>query len=147
MESWIFSWGIMYGHLNDGIILPTKFTILYSLTAFCLTLFSSCKWTIFLFVSQDWLTANLLGDRTYIYRPRLLINLIMLFCEIFILYLFIIFYFSLKHNKKMLFWLEQMELDKVNRCFSKLKFNELYSMISPRGSLYSELFIIVSFTL
>ena len=124
IESWLFSWGIMYGHLHDGIIESTKFTILYWLTAFCLTIFSSCKWIICLFISQDSLTANLLGDWTYVYGPRLFLNLIQLFCEIFILYIFIIFYFSLKHPKKMLFWLEQMEFDKVNRCFSKLKFDE-----------------------
>ena len=70
----VFSWGIMYRPLNDGVIQSAKFTILYWLTAFCLIIFNSCKWKIFLFISQDSLTANLLGDRTYVYGPRLLIK-------------------------------------------------------------------------
>ena len=36
----------------------------------------------------------------------------------------ILFYYSSKHSNKMFYWLEKMEFDSVNRCFTKLNLNE-----------------------
>lgn len=122
----------MFGHFHDGIIHSTKLTILNWLTAFCLTLFHIIKWIIFLFSNQNSLLINLLGDFSYIYGPRLLVDLIILFCEIFVLSIFIIFYFSSNQPKKMLFWLEQIEYDIINQRFSKLNLNQTNSKIFTR---------------
>ena len=75
---------------------------------------------------------NLLGDWTFAYGPRLLVVLIILFCEIFVLSIFIIFYFSSKQPEKMLFWLKKMEFDIVNRRFTKLNLYETDSKTFTR---------------
>lgn len=124
INSWLVNCGLMYGNFDDGIIYTTKFTILQWLIGICLTIFHIIKSIIFLSVSKDSKMANLLGDWTFVYGPRSLVALIILFSEIFVLSIFIIFYFSSKYPKKMLFWLEQMEFDPFTRRFSKLNFNQ-----------------------
>ena len=91
---------------------------------YCIIIFTIIKWTIFLLSAQNSHLANYLGDFSYFYGPKLLVNFILIFCASFDLSTFIIFYFSSKHPKKMLFWLEQMQFDIVNRRFNKLNFNK-----------------------
>ena len=67
---------------------------------------------------------NLLGDWSYFYGPKLLVDLITLILAIYVLLVFLLFYFSSKNPKKMLFWLEHMQFDNENRCFNKLKLNQ-----------------------
>ena len=114
----------MYGHLHDEIIHTTKFTIFKWFTYFCTSIFTTIKWTIFLFCAKESKMCNLLGDWSYFYGPKLLVDLITLILAIYVLLVFLLFYFSSKNPKKMLFWLEHMQFDNENRCFNKLKLNE-----------------------
>ena len=124
INSWLINCGFMYGHLQDGKIYFTKITICKWLIGLNISIFTAIKWAIFMFSTQDSMISDLLGDWSYVYGPKLLLNLMMLFCEIYVLFAFILFFFSLKHPKKMLFWLEQMNFDNDNRCFRKLDLNE-----------------------
>ena len=115
----------MYGHLQDGKIYFTKITICKWLIGLSISIFHAIKWTTFMFDSQHSMTSDLLGDWSYFYGPKLLVDFIILFCEIYVLFAFILFFISSKHSKKMLFWLEKMNFDNDNRRFRKLNLNEL----------------------
>lgn len=129
ITSWLLSCGLLYGHLQNGIIDSTKFAIFKWLIAFCLSIFTAIKWIFLLSTNQESQISNLLGDWAYFYGPKLLVDLILLFCAIFVLSIFILLYFSSKHPKRMLFWLEQMDFDNENRSFNKLKLNQSDSKI------------------
>ena len=121
---WLLKVGLMYGHLNNGVIQSTKFTIFKWFTAFCLSIFTAIKWTTYLFCAKESRMCNLLGDWSYFYGPKLLVDLILFILAIFVLLVFLLFYFSSKNPKKMLFWLEHMQFDNENRCFNKLELNQ-----------------------
>lgn len=125
INSWLISCGLMYGHLQDGKIYFTKITICKWLIGLSISIFHAIKWTTFMFDSQHSMTSDLLGDWSYFYGPKLLVDFIILFCEIYVLFAFILFFISSKHSKKMLFWLEKMNFDNDNRRFRKLNLNEL----------------------
>lgn len=129
INSWLVNCGLMFGHLRNCKIHCTKFTFIKWLIAFSISIFTTIKWTILLLYPKDSLISHLLGDWGYFYGPKLLIDLIILFCAIFVLSVFVLFYYSSKHPKTMLFWLEKMEFDPVNRCFNNLNLNESDSMI------------------
>ena len=121
---WLLKVGLMYGHLHDGIIQTTKFGILKCSTVFCFSIFTTIKWTIYLFCAKESRMCNLLGDWSYFYGPKLLVDLILLILANFVLFVFLLFYFSSKNPKKMLFWLDHMQFDSENQCFNFLKLNQ-----------------------
>lgn len=123
INSWLISCGLMYGHLQDGKIYFTKITICKWFIGLIISIFHAIKFTIFIFSTQDSITSDLLGDWSYFYGPKLLVNFILLFCKIYILFAFILFFFSSKHPKKMLFWLAKMNFDNDSH-FRKLNLNK-----------------------
>ena len=102
---WLLKVGLMYGHLHDGIIQTTKFGILKCFTVFCFSIFTTIKWTIYLFCAKESRMCNLLGDWSYFYGPKLLVDLILLILAIFVLFFFLLFYFSSKILRKCCFGL------------------------------------------
>ena len=89
---WLLKIGLMYGHLHDGIIQTTKFGILKCSTVFCFSIFTTIKWTIYLFCAKESRMCNLLGDWSYSYGPKLLVDLILLILANFVLFVFLLFY-------------------------------------------------------
>lgn len=124
INSWLINWGLMSGYLKNGVIHSTKFGVVFCLFAFCLNTFSLIKWTIFLFSAKDALLTHYLGDWGIFYAPKLVIDLFSAFCFIYLESVIMLFHYSLKDSNKMFYWLEQMEFDSVNRCFTKLNLNE-----------------------
>ena len=124
LNYWLVSCGLMFGHLHDGIIYYTKYILLKWLAAFCLTIFTAIKWVVILLSGNQSEVSNLLGDFACLFGSRKLVDFMVIILTIHVLSSFIIFYLSSKHPKKMLFWLEQMEFDPVNRRFNKLNLNE-----------------------
>ena len=124
INSWLVNCGLISGYLHDGNIKSTKLTIFSWLGSFCITIYTAIKWIVILFTGIDSELSNQLGDWAYFYGPRKLVDFTILILAIYVLFTFILFIFSSKHPKKMLFWLEKMEFDLMNRRFSKLILNE-----------------------
>ena len=53
IDSLLINWGLLSGHLNDGIIEPTKFGRFNQWFTFLICLFTAIKWSILLFSPQD----------------------------------------------------------------------------------------------
>ena len=79
INSWLINWGLMSGHLNDGVIHSTKFGVVSFFFAFCLNTFSLIKWIILLFTAKDTLLTHYLGDWGIFYAPKLVADLFSVF--------------------------------------------------------------------
>ena len=90
INSLLINWGLISGHLHDGIIEPTKFGRFNQWFTFFSCLFTAIKWSILLFNPKDSEMVNLLGDWGHVFGPKiiidsmilsgLLINCMLIFC-------------------------------------------------------------------
>ena len=125
VNSLLINWGLLSGHLNDGIIEPTKFGRFNQWFTFLICLFTALKWSILLFTPKDSELVDLLGDWGYFFCPKLLIDFILIIISIFIITVKFIFLFTSK--QKMFYWLDVMEYDENTQSFNKLNLNETES--------------------
>ena len=134
VNSLLINWGLLSGHLNDGIIEPTKFGRFNQWFTFLICLFTALKWSILLFTPKDSELVDLLGDWGYFFCPKLLIDFILIIISIYIITIKFIFLFTSK--QKMFYWLDVMEYDENTQSFNKLNLNETESkMFIKRLSL------------
>ena len=124
INSMLTNWGLMKGRYEDGVIKTNEFGIInmrFSLTLFA---FLTIKYTILMFYHENSLLAIYLGEYMQYFSPKvfgdLIVAIIFGISAIFIM----LFYFSSKNCKKMLFWLDYMQFDNETRCFHKLHLNE-----------------------
>ena len=143
IDSLLINWGLLSGHLNDGIIEPTKFGRFNQWFTFLICLFTAIKWSILLLIPKDSEFVDLLGDWGYFFGPKIIIDFILIIISIFIITVKFIFLFTSK--QKMFYWLNVMDYDEETQSFNKLNLNETESkMFIKRLSL--SIFLLKCFT-
>ena len=82
--------------------------------------------------------ANWLGDWGYFYGPKIIIDLIIIFSEIYVIAIMFIFYLVSKNirKQKMLNWFYAMEYDPITKSFNKLNLTKLNQKCSSSDCLY-----------
>ena len=124
INSWLIKWGFINGYLKDGQIHTTKFTIIYQWTVIMILSLHTIKFTIFLFSKKESKITNQLGDWSYFFAPRLVMNGIVLTCFVYIFLVMIYFKFCLRNLKDNFYWLNIMEYHTENRGFFNLNLNK-----------------------
>ena len=127
INSWLISWGLLRGEYQDGEMRTTKFGLINNWFAFWLFLTSTIKWIILMFYSEDSQIAIYFGEWTQWFGPKVFTDSMQAPITLNTFILILLFYFSSKHSLKMLFWLEFMQYDDDNQCFSKLNLDEMNS--------------------
>ena len=146
INSLLIYWGLLSGHLHDGIIQPTKFGLINQWFTFFICLFTAIKWSILLLTPKESETVHLLGDWTIAFGPKIILDSIIIFLACYIITVKLIFIFASYHSKKMFYWLDALEYDEDNKSFNKLNLNETESkMFIRRLSLTIFLFRCVSY--
>ena len=116
--------GLMKGRYEDDVIKTIKFGTINMWFSLTLFVFLSIKYTILMFCHEDSLLAIYLGEFMQYFGPKVFVDSIVTIAfgnsTIFIM----LFYFSSKNCKKMLFWLDHMEFDNETRTFHKLDLND-----------------------
>lgn len=123
VNSWLINWGLLSGHLKDGIFETTDFSKLNQWIGFSSNLFTSIKWSILLFYPKQSEMSNLLGDWAYFLGPKIIMSSMILDIAIHYLIVHCLFNLCSKHPKKMFYWLDSLEFDSANSCFAKLNLN------------------------
>ena len=124
INSMLTNWGLMAGRYQDGVIKATKFGIINMLFSFTLSAFHTIKWMILIFCDEESLLANYLGEFMQYFGPKVVVDFMMIIIFGRSAILIMLFYFSSKNSKKMLFWLNHMQFDNETRCFYKLNLND-----------------------
>ena len=143
----LINWGLMSGPLHDGVVEPTKFGRFNQWFTLFLSLFTGIKWSILSFFPKHSKMANWLDDWGYFYGPKIIIDFIIIFSEIYIIVIMFIFYLASRNTRKqkMLNWLYAMEYDQFSKSFKKLNLTKTESkMFIKRLSL--SIFLLKSFT-
>ena len=114
INSWLIKWGYMNGFLQDGQIQPTKNTIIYQSLVIIILLLNMTRFTVFLFSTKNAQISKKLGEWSYFFGPRLIVNGTAILCAIYILFVMLFFKFCTQNLKKMFYWLNIMEYDTEN---------------------------------
>ena len=123
INSWFINWGLMTGYYHNGVVETTKFGRFNQLFCILICGLNLIKFAFLLFHPKKSRITNLLGDFTYFFGPKIIGNLILVLAMIYIFNLIMLFHFSSKHPKTML-WLKHMKYDETKRCFKKLGLNQ-----------------------
>ena len=145
INSWLINWGLMNGYIDKEKIQTTTFGIVNQWLAIFLNLIGAIKWIILLFHSKDSEVTHLLGDIVMIFGPKVILDTAVIFISVHLLIATFFFkYCSRNKNNVMFYWLECLEYDFVNRCFSKLNLNESDSKKFTKRVAISSLILRVS---
>ena len=120
----LINWSLMSGYLHGDIIKTTAFGRFNLWFGFVLSIFHGIKWSVLLFSSKDSQMANLLGEWAYYFGPKIILDLVIVFLSVFVISVKLLFVYASKHTKNMMYWLEAMKFDPVNRSFDKLNLTE-----------------------
>ena len=128
----LINWGLLSGHLHDGIIQPTGFGRFNQWFTFFSCLFTAIKWLILLLTPKESETIHLLGDWTTAFGPKIILDSIIIFLACYIITVKLTFIFASYHSKKMLYWLDTLKYDQDTKSFNKLNLNEAESKMFIR---------------
>ena len=124
INSWLITWGFLNGYLQNGQIQTTKFTIIYQWMVIIILLLNCTRFTILLFTIKKSKISNQLGEWSYFFGPRLMLNGLHAICIVYFLFIILFFKFCTRNLKKMFYWLKIMEYDRENRHFFRMNLNK-----------------------
>ena len=127
INSMLTNWGLMAGRYQDGVIKATKFGTINMWFSFTLFAFLTIKYTILMFCHEESLLANYLGEFLQYFGPKVVVDFMAIIVFGNSAILIMLFYFSSKNCKKILFWLDYMKFDNETRRFHKLNLNDFDS--------------------
>ena len=124
INSLLISWGLMPGEYHNGVIKTTKFGLFNMWFAFLLFSWESIKWIILMFYTENSQIAIYLGEWHQYYGPKLVVDIAAASETLNSIALISLYYFSLRNQKKMLFWLDFMDFNSETRFFYKMNLRE-----------------------
>ena len=125
----------MTGYLIDGQIHSTEYYIIYQLVAIIILLLNLIRFTILLFSAKESQTSLELGDWSYLFGLRVMVNGIIVIGCSYILMLMAFFKFCARNSQKMFYWLNIMDYHSETRCYYNMNLNESDSKIFINRSL------------
>ena len=134
INSWLINWGFMTGYLIDGQIRSTKHYIIYQLVVTIILLMNVIRCGILLFNAKESQISLDLGDWSYFFGPRIVLNGIVFFGCTYVLLVLAFFKFC-SQKPQMFYWLNIMDYDAKNRCFYRMNLNKSDSKVFIKQSL------------
>ena len=113
----------MNGYLQDGQIHSTKYNLVYQWMAIIILSLNILRFTALLFTKKESQLSKQLGEWSYFYGPRFMINGICAICFSYIIFV-MFFKYCNQDLEKMFYWLKIMEYHSENRCFVNMNLNE-----------------------
>ena len=116
----LINWGLMPGEYRNGVIKTTKFGLFNMWFAFLLFSYQIVKYIILMFHAEDSQVDFYFGKFAKYFGPKIVVDFIAEIQSLNSAILIGLFYFSCKNRKKMLFWLDFVEYDRLHQSFYKL---------------------------
>ena len=135
VNSWLINWGYMNGYLKDGQIHINKYNVIYQLIIMIIMLFNIIRFAILLLYTKESEISKKLGDWSYFFGPRIMINGLAFSVSFYILMLMAFFKFCARNSQKMFYWLDIMDYDSATRCYFNMNLNDSDSKMFIKRSL------------
>ena len=134
INSWLINWGFMTGYLIDGQIHSTIYHIIYQLVVIMILLMNVIRCGILLLNAKESQISLVLGDWSYFFGPRIMLNgIVFIGCSYQLMN--IAFYKFCTQNPQMFYWLTVMDYDAKNKCFYRMNLNKSDSKMFIKQSL------------